>query len=144
MKAIKLLSLAAVAVLATVALLGVGTASATQLCKTAEDPCEVENLYAEGTTVEASTKEAVFETSLTNITCASEAKGETTAAAGSPLPLILNAVTFTSCKGKASSCTVKALEPPFYAQIETTGENAGGMELFGDVSTGLTFSINCE
>jgi hypothetical protein len=62
MKHVKILGLAAAAAIAVMAFLGVGSASATVLCKTNSTPCPVEWHYNTGTTISASLESGTITT----------------------------------------------------------------------------------
>lgn len=109
MKHLKMLGLAVVAAAALMAVVGAGTASATELCSTATTPCSGTK-YLSGTKIKAvNTTNAVLTTSLTTVTCtASTVEGETTSSGGATAVTgKTTALTFTGCtRTGGEKCTV--------------------------------------
>jgi hypothetical protein len=98
---LKLIGLAALAVIAVSLFAGVGSAAAaaeTKLCKSGTWACTTENQYPAGTAVEATTPTRLkILNGAATIECSSTLKGSTGAAAGSPLPVNLSTWTFSNC-----------------------------------------------
>jgi hypothetical protein len=124
-----------VAAAAFMAVVGAGTASATELCSTATTPCSGTK-YVSGTKIKAvNTTNAVLVTSLTTITCtASTVEGETTGAGGSGAIAVngkTTALTFTGCtRTGGEKCTV-------------TSTNLGNATITGgSASTTASFNYN--
>jgi hypothetical protein len=116
-----MLGLAAIAAVAAMAIIGVGTASATKLCKVNQATCTEENTYLSGTEVKGASEgnaklvglNSKGETELT-VECASTTTVTTSAESGSPLPGKVTALTFTGCN---NSCSVKVNGLPYEAQL---------------------------
>jgi hypothetical protein len=100
MRFFKLLGLAAVAAVATTALVGTApaTAEVTALCKANESPCAEKNTFPAGTAILLSFVEGVLETSVGNFTCeGADAKGKTVNKLGSPLEIKIEAASTEGC-----------------------------------------------
>ena len=101
MKLFKALGLAAIAALAAMAFVGVGTASADTACTSAEyeNPCAAENEMEAGDPLVGELKEgkAVLKGPLAVECSESTVEGEVTANGGEEVEGIITAVTFNSC-----------------------------------------------
>jgi hypothetical protein len=154
MKHLKMLGLALVAAAAFMAVIGAGTASATELCSTATTPCSGTK-YGTGTIIDATlepTTTAVLTTSITTVTCtASTVKGETTSAGGATTTAVTGKtleLTFTGCtRTGGEPCTVKATN---LGTASVTGGSASSTGKFNYNVTSKTganvtcgFFINC-
>ncbi len=154
MKHLKMLGLALVAAAAFMAVVGAGTASATELCSTATTPCSGTK-YGSGTKIDASLvagTNAVLVTSLTTVTCtASTIKGETTSAGGSGATAVTGKITelsFTGCtRTGGEKCTVTQTS---VGNVSVTGGSASTTGSFNFNVTSKTganvtcgFFINC-
>jgi hypothetical protein len=112
-----------------------GLASAAVLCSTSE-PCEVKasGAYPSGTSIKGALKEgtkAVLETNILTALCStSSLEGKLTATQGTPLLAEVTALSFGSCKDEeGNSCEATALNLPFAASFEASGENNGTFAL---------------
>ncbi len=162
MKHLKILGLAVVAAAALTAFVGVGSASATALCKEGNmttNTCASNQSYISGTVIKAKTngtRTAKLVTGLATVICDSEAVGETTSGAtagAAALPGEITALSFTNCivEGTTQTCTVTTNPPKYNASItwtsstvgnfvvstKTGGNNPGASVVCGTV-------INCE
>jgi hypothetical protein len=121
MKYLKMSGLAMVAAMALTAFLGVGSASATVLCKTAVSPCPVEEKWTANTLLDASNVGNV--TWDTGNTCtAATISGKTTGSGSSiePVPFAVEVLSFSTCTVKTTVVTLGEL------RIEwITGTNDG-------------------
>lgn len=131
MNQLKAFGLAAIAATALLAILGSGTASATQLCKTPSTPCPSGNTYGSGTLVSASlttATEAVLNTNIDTVKCNSSAVQMTTTSAGGTgvgLTASITGLTFTGCIDSfGTSCTVKSVNLPYASQFFNGGSSA--------------------
>ena len=147
MNQLKALGLAAIAATALLAILGSGTASATQLCRSASTPCPSGDTYGSGTLVSGSltaATEAVLTTNIDTVKCASSAVQMTTTSAGGTgvgLTASLTGLTFTSCKDSfGTSCTVKSVNLPYTSQFFNGGASA---ELQITSASGAGASVVC-
>jgi hypothetical protein len=130
MRTIKMLVLGISVAAAALALLGTGSAFASELCKAAETPCAEANVIAEGTGITAKASKPVFTTSLGNVTCASStSKVETSTEAGAPLPAYVTELSFSECTFGGSKCTVSTLHLPYYAMLDRTGTDIGTLTI---------------
>ena len=150
MKYLKMVGLAAVAAAALMAVVGAGTASATELCSTNTTPC-TGTKYGTGTTLKASLvtgTEAVLSTNLDTVKCAaSTVEGKTTSAGGSGATVVKGEIvspsglTFTSCKDSfGNTCEVKAVNLPYNAEVSGSGEAA---ELVVTSTAGAGATVKC-
>jgi hypothetical protein len=124
-------SLCVVAALALCALLAsnVGIASATELC--ANSTCG--EVYESGQVVEATLVDEgtlTIATNLGSVVCTeSSLGGKTTAKTGTPLPGEVTSASYGGCKLGATGCTVSAVNLPYKASVEETGEGNGTFTL---------------
>jgi|GEM_PF-6272843 len=118
-------AMAAIAASMLVVAFAAGPASGTELCAEASYPCE--EPYPSGTDVEAQLKpgtEATFTISAMTIKCnTSTIKGETLAAAGTPLSAEITSVAFSECGTVCQA--VEALSVPWEATIEAVEAGEG-------------------
>ncbi len=162
MKHLKILGLAVVAAAALTAFVGVGSASATALCKVGNmttNTCT--SAYPSGTVIKgntgaAGTRKAKLVTSLATVICDSEAIGNTTSAATSGaavLPGEITTLSFTNCivEGTSQTCTVTTNASPWPSEATWTGSTAGNLKVKKSASgnkPGATVVcgtiINCE
>jgi len=135
MRYMKMLGLAVVAALALTALAGVGSASATTLCKKTVSPCPAGETYALGTVIEGHTSSVTLETTegLFNpvITCATSTfSGKTTSVTASPTSLTgsIERLTFTGCIDSVAAgfCSTVVANLPLTAHITTAGASSSG------------------
>jgi len=131
MKQFKMLGLAAVAALGLMAMVGAGTASATELCSTNTSPC-TGTMYPAGTVVSAQLKAgtvANLTNPISNVICQkSTTAGKTTNTGekGVAVTGTIESLTFTECKTASGvACTVKTLNIPYSASITATGSGNG-------------------
>jgi len=123
MKYVKMLSLAAVAAIAAMAFVGVGSASAhsTALCKANELPCSAGNTLGSGAAIKAklvSGTVANLLNSAGNVECKSSAvAGKTTSGLATTVAGEITSLTFTECKRGTESCTVTVKNLPYKASI---------------------------
>lgn len=145
MKYIKMLSLAAVAAMALMAFVGVGSASATTLCKTNVEPCPAEWDYPAGTVITGSlvpNTSAVLHAGIANITCSeSTAEIKTTETSGEPLKGDLINLTFNGCNCRVSvlkPLTANGTQAP--GSITATGGGNGSVKL----ENGVEVEVECS
>ena len=139
MKHLKILGVALIAAAAMTAIVGAGSAQATELCKTMTTPCSNANMYKPGTNIGAmlvTGTNAVLSSSIDTVTCtASTVSGVTTGTGGSGTTAVtgtISALTFTGCTDSfGNTCTVTEKYLPSGATV--TG---------GSVETPSTFSFN--
>jgi hypothetical protein len=154
MKHLKMLGLAVVAAAAFMAVIGAGTASATELCTTATTPCSG-TMYQPGTRIDAMLEtgtNAVLTTSITTVTCtASTVNGETTSTGGATTTAVtgkISGLTFTGCtRTGGEACTVTSVA---LGNVSVTGGAASTTAKFNFNLTSKTsahvvcgFFINC-
>lgn len=153
MKHAKIIGLAAIAVLAVTAFVGVASASAasTELCSTNTAPCSGTK-YLSGTSVSAKlkgTSVAKLETNLVTVTCtASTVGGKTTSSGGAgAVTGQISSLTFGgTCKtGGGTTCevTVLHLATPYNASIEATGGGNGAMTVTTGSSGKPGATVHC-
>lgn len=109
MKHLKMLGLAVVAAAALMAVIGAGTASATELCSTATTPCSGTK-YGVGTTIRATSTNATLKTFVGTVACThSEIVGEVTGAGGSGTTAVTGktqVLEFSGCTLGETTCTI--------------------------------------
>ena len=145
MKIAKIVGLVAVAALALMASLGAGSALAveTALCKSGTDKpyCKSENLYPAKTALKASSSKVTVNFPFAvpiKVECSeSTLEGETSAAAGKPMPLAISAWTLGGCKtSSGTGCTVTAVESAPYSGSLSWGTSWNGTLTIGDGGKG--------
>jgi hypothetical protein len=154
MKYLKMLGLAAIAALALTAMAGAGTASAaTVLCTTNANPCPVD--YGKGTKISAQLKsgtEAILTAGFGSVRAkTSTLSGEITStqnAAGTPEGVV-TALTFGTVTGPfGESCSTKALNLPWKAEVHTTeavSNGNGTLTVFNPkVTVNCGFTVKCN
>jgi hypothetical protein len=140
MKHLKMLGLAVVAAAALTAVIGAGTASATELCSTATTTCSGTK-YGVGTEIHAvleSGTTATLTTSITTVTCTeSTVQGHVTNAGGAgAVKGQLTALTFGGCtRTGGEECTVEATN---LGTVEVTGGSASKTGTFSFKVTSKT------
>jgi len=149
-KKIKTLGLAAVAVLALSALVGVASASAanTTLCNTNSNPCAAANQYAANTTFNANLKtgtNAVLTTSggfqNPTVTCTNSPVAlKNTAVTGNPLPGSLTALAFNDGGTPAAACT--SVNPTDTCTVTVNNLPYSGSVNFGGTPGNGTLTVN--
>jgi hypothetical protein len=120
------------AVLALGASLGAGTASATELCKTASTPCPAADMYASGTVFRAELvgkTQSWIDTNLDDVFCSgSKLEGKTTSTGGSGATAVsaeITTLTFTGCEDQlAKPCTGTTVNLPYSASFTGSGSLA--------------------
>jgi len=147
MKQLKLLGLCLCGVLAAMALMGAGTASATVLCPENKSPCSAP--YKKGTSIKAQLvkgTKSVMTSGFVTIECTeSTMSGKTTSAGGAGQPVLgeITSVTWKNCKTTSgSSCTASALKTPWLAEVTGSGGN-GTMTISGAAGK-FTCAVTCE
>lgn len=132
MKHVKMLGLAAVAAMALMAVVGAGTASATELCSTNTSPC-TGTMYPSGTKIESKLKAgatALLTNNITNVTCKKSTVTGSTTSTGSSTETVLgtiSALTFTECTNSfGENCTASAINLPYKGEIHTTEAASNG------------------
>jgi hypothetical protein len=146
MKSMKILGLCLLAVMAAMASLGAGTASATKLCSVNTSPCPAGNTYGKGTSIKtqlvAGTK-STMSSGFTTVTCTeSSMNGKTTSEGGAgAVTGEITSVTWKNCTSGLGSCTASALNTPWPAEVTGSGgsgtmsvKNAGGKFTCGGVT----------
>lgn len=125
MKYLKMLGLAALAV-ASMAFIGVGSASATELCSTTTNPCT--SPYGVGTVIAGSSTNATLTSSLGNVVCSgSSMEGKTTSQGSSKTNVegTIEKVSFSGCTlttpfgGGIHNCSVTPINTPWKAVVAT-------------------------
>lgn len=124
MRFTKMLGTCVIAALATMAMVSAGSASATTLCKTSEDPCGAANRYPSGTKIgmelASGSKFILTAGGSAVLECSkSTLEAKTTAASGGPLPLQVTGLTFGLCFSECTSFSPVAL--PWEASMAGTG-----------------------
>jgi hypothetical protein len=120
----KIYSLAVVAVVAAMALIGAGSASATTLCKVSETTCASGNQYASGTSIvgKASNSELI---GTFPVKCSESATTLVTGANGNATMVgSVSALSFSGCTLAGSACTVTTLHVPYKAELTGTALSA--------------------
>lgn len=97
MKNLKILGLAVLAATVLTAFLGAGSASATVLCKTAENPCPEGQKWSIGTALEATSEHIFFYNTNTCVASTIKAKNTGNGGSGLPVPLSLEGLSFSTC-----------------------------------------------
>jgi hypothetical protein len=132
MKLSRTFGLALIAVVAAMAFIGAGTASAVTACKVNTNPCPAGSEWTAGTAVKAelvagTVAELVAE-GTPSVNCSvSKSEGKSTATSGSPLPGEITNLTFEKCAtvGGLVPCTVTTVNLPYSAEI-TANEKVQG------------------
>ena len=131
MKLIKVSGLAVIAALFAMALVGVGTASATGLCSEMPEvveggltKCKTGKAYTTGQEFKAEATNVAFENELENVTCATSQMTlkQTEANTGSGVALLgeITALTFAGCQSSGGfNCTVQSLNKPYKASLSS-------------------------
>jgi hypothetical protein len=137
---IKMLGLASVAAIAAMALIGVGTASAT-LCKANESPCAAGNTYTPPTTVTTLSKGVVLKAALGEALCESEATLKHEKTEGSKLKGTITGLTWSNCTG----CTTVTTTTLGTFDDEATGGGNGTILPLGTVVLlkGCPLGVEC-
>jgi hypothetical protein len=124
MKHAKMFGLCLLGVVAAMAVMGVGTASASKLCTENKTPCPAGSTIASGTALKGQLRpgtEAVFTTSLLTVKCTeSTIEGKTTSAGGGAGVNVkgeIATVTWKNCKSGSTSCTTTALGLPWLSEV---------------------------
>jgi len=158
MKHLKVLGLAAVAAMALMAIVGAGTASASELCSTNTAPC-TGTKYGQDTTISAQLKSgtvAFLTNSISNVACKKSTVLITTTNAGTtgepvkgqaPSP---NGLTFSECStASGTACTVTVQNLAYNGTLTATTKGNGTLTVQsgGSGDPGATvvcgFLINC-
>jgi len=149
MKQFKMLGLAAVAALGLMAMVGAGTASATELCSTNTSPC-TGTMYPAGTVVSAQLKAgtvANLTNPISNVICqksTTTGKTTTTGEKGVAVTGTIETLTFTECKTASGvACTVKAVNLSYTASITATGLGNGTLTVTKDSSGDPGATVEC-
>lgn len=143
MRFTKMMGVCVIAALATMAMVGAGTASATTLCKKSEDPCGAANQYPSGTKIGmelASGSKFVFSANETPVLECSKStlEAKNTAASGSPLPFQVTGLTLGLCFGACTTFGPAAL--PWESSVEGAGSGKATLNV-----NNLTFKLsNCS
>jgi hypothetical protein len=147
MKHLKMLGLTLLAALAAMALMGVGTASATRLCPENKSPCAAP--YKKGTSIKAQlvkgTKSVVSSGFVTVECTESTMSGKTTSDGGAGVPVLgeITSVTWKNCQTTSgSSCTASALGTPWPVQVNGSG-GSGTMTVSGAAGK-FSCAVTCE
>ncbi len=152
MKYVKILSLAAVAAAALMALIGPSSALATgstALCKKNETPCATGNLYPSGTVIKGATKagsKALLTTKASGtVECDSSFVANTTATTANPLPVDITALTWVNCTLNGNPCTVTSVNLPYSADLTDTSPPPADLTVTGNPGATVTCGviINC-
>ena len=148
MRFTKMLGICVIAALATMAVAGAGTASATTLCKTSEDPCGAANRYPSatklGTELASGSKFVLSAKGAAILECSkSTMEGTTSAVSGSPLPLQIKGFTLGLCFG---ACTKFGGVTPWESSLEGSGGGAATLNMNGVTFqlSGCSFGLKCS
>lgn len=149
MKYLKMLSLAAVAAMVLVALLGAGSASATVLCTKYETPCPKGEDYEPGTKIDATLEpetSLIFKTTTGTLlnTCTSstiEGKTSTTGSATETVSAVLTTLTFGGCTGKTVEHWLGELEIHYIDDPKNATK--GTLTMKATTVTMELFGVNC-
>jgi hypothetical protein len=147
MKHVKLLGLSAVAAMALMALLGVGTASATVLCKTATGGLECGEGWKYSGTIEGSLKSgttAVLKTTggeIDNTCTGGSAKG--TASAGGATSTVTGTASTTDVNLSGCTHTVDLLEKCEGEIHSISGTSSGTVTVKGCAVTTVILGVSC-
>lgn len=149
MKHMKMLGLCLVGVMALMALVGAGTASATKLCSENKTPCPAGSTIASGTALKGQLRpgtEAVFVTSLLTVKCTeSTIEGKTTSAGGGAGVNVkgeISSVTWKNCKSGSTSCTTTPLGLPWLSEL--SGASGNGTMTATKAAGKFTCTVTCE
>jgi hypothetical protein len=143
MKRTKLLG-TTLAAFAALALVGLSSAQAMELCDKAAEVCAAEDVIAEGTELMAESSKATITSSLGSIVCTEAGLTvETGAVAGSPLPGHVSKLTFAGCTLGETGCTITAPVQTYYTLSEETGGDAASLEIRDGGEGQPSASIKC-
>jgi hypothetical protein len=149
MKQFKMLGLAAVAALGLMAMAGVSTASATELCSTNTQPC-TGTVYTSGHAVSAQLKAGTVTTltnPISNVICTkSTFTGKTTNTGGKGIAVTgtIESLGFTECTlASGPQCTVNTLNIPYAASITATGSGNGTLTFTNDGNGSPGVKVEC-
>ncbi len=150
MKHAKLFGLCLLGVVAAMAVMGVGTASATKLCSENKTPCPAGSTVKTGSAIKAQLvagTKSVFTTSLLVVECSeSTIEGKTTNEGGSgaavPVKGEITSVVWKSCKAGGGSCTAAALGLPWTSEV--TGSEGNGTMTVLKSGGKFTCTVTCE
>jgi len=149
MKHAKMFGLCLLGVVAAMAVMGVGTASATKLCSENKTPCPAGSTIASGTAIKGQLRpgtEAVFTTSLLTVKCTeSTIEGKTTSAGGGAGVNVngeITAVVWKNCKSGSTSCTTTALGLPWLSEL--SGSAGSGTMTVNKAAGKFTCGVTCE
>ena len=143
MKHLKFTVLLAVFAATITGIFGVGSASATVLCKQAKVPCPAESTYHAGSAIEATLKSGTtvqLGAPLSETCTGSTLSGEATAETGGPLPIKITSLTLS---GTCNPCkTAAATNLPYSGGVEYTssGNASVNVENGGSGTPHLAFS----
>lgn len=146
MKYMKMFGLCLLGVLATMALVGVGTASATKLCPENKSPCP--SPIKSGTALKGQLvagTEAVFTTSILTVKCTeSTIEGKTTSEGGAGVAVKgeITSVVWKNCKSGSTNCTTTALGLPWLSEV--TGSGGNGTMTVANAAGKFTCGFTCE
>lgn len=126
MKHVKMLGLCLAGVMAAMALLGAGTASASKLCSENKSPCPAGSTIKSGTALKAQLvpgTKSVFVAGLTVECSESTIEGKTTSEGGAGVAVKgeITSVVWSSCKSGSTSCTASALGTPWTTEVTGSG-----------------------
>ncbi len=152
MRYAKILGLAAIAALASMAFIGAGSASADTLCHTNpghDKECPAGSRLPVGELIEAeSIGKAELLASIGNVKCDSQGLGKIVETGNhKPVLGLLETLTFTACEGACSKA--KAHSAPFHLEVQANGLNPYAQPhpsstlLPGGLLENCTFGINC-
>jgi hypothetical protein len=151
MKLANSLGLAMLATVALIALGGVGSASASALCESNENPCAKENLIANGTELKASLEspeQVVLKSAFgPKVSCQSSSLvGELTLNPSTTQILAeITKASFTECSIGMRKCTVTAIHLPWEMHIDQDEEQTGdGIVWIGPKPEGLQPGFKLE
>lgn len=152
MRYIKVGGATALAVVALIAFVGAGSASADTFCSANVNACPPASQYPLGTALSAHANDAVLTAGPFEVTCESDVSGSVTenpGVGGGPVEGTFVHLTFTNCGGSCETAVAQNL--PYNAEAEATGEgdgvvratNSGAGEPGATLGNCLGLGVNC-
>jgi len=148
MRNIRIFGLCLLALMAAMAFVGAGTASATKLCSVNTSPCPAGNTYGKGTAIKAQLVPggtSTMSSGFVNITCTeSTITGKTTSEGGAgAVTGSISSVTWKNCTSGLGACTASALNTPWPAEVSGSG-GSGTMTISGAGGKFTCGGTTCE
>jgi len=150
MKHMKIFGLCLLGAVAAMALLGVGTASATKLCTENKSPCPAGSTIKTGSAIKAQLvagTKSVFTTSILTVECSeSTIEGKTTSEGGGAGVAVkgeITAVVWSKCQTPGGgACTASPLGLPWLSEVTGTGGN--GTMTVNKAAGKFSCGVTCE